>query len=87
MFIYFLEKSIEYDLIPEEEFAPVIQAAYNGIIKKAVTNAEGHIDLIDCSSIGIQNSYNDYISQPKEVSTFAAFASFILGTGAIELGL
>jgi len=87
MFIYFLEKSVENDLIPEEEFAPVIEAAYNGIIKKAVTNGDGHIDLIDCSSIGIQNSYNDYMSQPKEVNTFSAFASFILGTGAVELGL
>jgi rhamnogalacturonyl hydrolase YesR len=87
MFMYLIEQSIQRGFISKEEYEPVVKAAYNGIIKKVVINSEGFIDLIDCSSIGIQNSYNDYISQPKEVSTFAAFASFILGTGVFELGL
>jgi len=34
--------------------------------------------------IGIKNSYADYISQPKEVSPFAAFGSFIIGTCIVE---
>jgi rhamnogalacturonyl hydrolase YesR len=86
MFIYLIQQSIQHGLLPKEEFAPVVEAAYNGIIKKTVVNNEGYIDLVDCSSIGIQNSYADYIAQPHEVSPFAAFGSFILGTGIFELG-
>jgi len=86
MFLYLIEQSIQHGFISKEEFAPVVKAAYNGIVKKAVANSEGFFDLLDCSSIGIQNSYNDYIVQPKEVSPFAAFGSFILGTGIVELG-
>lgn len=87
MFMYLIEQSIQQGFITKEEYEPVVKAAYNGIIKKAITNSEGHIDIIDCSSIGIQNNYNEYISQPKEINTFSGFASFILGTGVFELGL
>jgi len=84
MFMYLLQKSIDKGYISKEEFQPVVEKAYNGIIKKVVVNKENHIDLIDCSSIGIQNSYADYIAQPREVSPFAAFGSFIIGTGIVE---
>ena len=84
MFIYLLQKSIDKGYISKSEFQPVVDKAYNGIIKKAVVNKKGYIDLIDCSSIGIKNSYEDYISQPKEVSPFAAFGSFIIGTCIVE---
>ena len=84
MFMYLLQKSMDKGYISTQEFKPIVEKAYNGIIKKAVVNNRGYIDLIDCSSIGIQNSYADYIAQPKEVSPFAAFGSFIIGTGIIE---
>ena len=84
MFIYLLQKSIDKGYISKSEFQPVVDKAYNGIIKKAVVNKKGYIDLIDCSSIGIKNSYADYISQPKEVSPFAAFGSFIIGASIVE---
>ena len=60
--------------------------AYDGILKKAIVNADGYINLTDCSSIGLQRDYEHYISQPHEISTFAAYASFILGTGIMEHG-
>jgi rhamnogalacturonyl hydrolase YesR len=84
MFMYLLQKSMDKGYISTQEFKPIVEKAYNGIIKKAVVNNRGYIDLIDCSSIGIQNSYADYIAQPKEVSPFAAFGSFIIGTGIVE---
>jgi rhamnogalacturonyl hydrolase YesR len=84
MFLYLLKKSIDKGYISSEEYSPVAQKAYEGIIKKTRTNGKGFIDLIDCSSIGIQNSYADYISQPKEISPFAAFGSFIIGTCIME---
>ncbi len=84
MFIYLIKKSIDKGYISANEFNPVVEKAYNGIIKKTVVNDKGFIDLVDCSSIGILDSYKDYISQPKEVSPFAAFGSFIIGTSAVE---
>jgi len=79
-----LKKAMDQGYINSGEYSPVVQKAYAGIIQKTRRNEKGLIDLIDCSSIGIQNNYQAYISQPKEVSTFAAFGSFILGTSIME---
>ena len=84
MFIYLLQKAILRGFIPSDEFQPVVDRAYQGILKKAAVNADGFINLLDCSSIGVKRDYNEYISQPREISTFAAYASFILGTGIVE---
>ena len=84
MFIYLLQKSIGKGYISAGDYQSVVKKAYDGIIRKVVKNDEGYLDLIHCSSIGIQNSYDDYIAQPKEVSPFAAFGSFITGTSVIE---
>jgi rhamnogalacturonyl hydrolase YesR len=84
MFIYLLQKAINKGYVSKSEFQPVVDKAYNGLIKKAIVNRRGYIDLIDCSSIGIKDSYAEYISQPKEVSPFAAFGSFIIGTCILE---
>jgi rhamnogalacturonyl hydrolase YesR len=84
MFIYLLQRSIDNGFIPANEYQPAVHKAYNGIIKKVVKNREGYLDLIHCSSIGIKNSYDDYIAQPQEVSPFAAFGSFIIASSIIE---
>jgi len=84
MYIYLLKKSIERGLISAEEYNPVIQKAYSGMVKKAKVNDHGFIDLIDCSSIGIQNSTEDYFNSPKEVSPYGAFGSFIIATNILE---
>jgi unsaturated rhamnogalacturonyl hydrolase len=84
MYIYLLKRSIDKGLISSEEFNPVILKAYSGMIKKTKMNDQGFIDLIDCSSIGIQNSTEDYFNSPKEVSPFGAFGSFIISTNILE---
>jgi rhamnogalacturonyl hydrolase YesR len=84
MFIYLLQRSIDMGYIPKSEYQYIVDRAYEGILKKLVENKEGYLDLIHCSSIGIQNSYADYIAQPKEVSPYAAFGSFIIGTSIVE---
>ena len=84
MFLYLLQKSVDKGYLPVKTYQRVIDKGYQGIIKKTMVNEKGHTDLIDCSSIGIQNSYKDYIERPKEISTFAAFGSFIIGTGIVE---
>lgn len=84
MFIYLLQKAINQGYISKEEYQPVVDRAYEGICKKAVANADGFINLLDCSSIGVKGNYEEYISQPREISTFAAYGSFILGTSIVE---
>jgi rhamnogalacturonyl hydrolase YesR len=84
MYMYLLKKSIDKGYLPAAEYSPVVKSAYAGIITKAKMNQNGFIDLYDCSSIGIQNDYHAYITQPKEISPYAAFGSFIIGTSAVE---
>lgn len=84
MFLYLLKTSIEKGYIAREEFEPVVKKAYKGIITKAKVNGNNHVDIIDLSSIGIKTSYDEYVSQPKEVNTFAGISSFILGTACME---
>jgi rhamnogalacturonyl hydrolase YesR len=84
MFLYLLKKSIDKGYISSAAYSAVVTKAYEGIIKKTKTNEKGFVDVLDCSSIGIMNDFQEYISQPKEVSTFAAFGSFINGTCIME---
>jgi rhamnogalacturonyl hydrolase YesR len=84
MFLYLIHNSIINGYIPETEYEPAVNKAYSGIIKKARINPDGSVDITDCSSIGIMKDYEEYISQPKEINTFAGIASFILGTLRVE---
>lgn len=84
MFTYLLQTAINKGYIPAADYQPVVDRAYQGLVSKAVRNSDGGYNLIDCSSIGIKGSYQAYISQPREISTYAAFGSFIIGTGIVE---
>ena len=86
MFLYLLQQSVNNGYISKEEYAPIIEKAYQGLLTKKVVNEQGFIDLIDCSSIGVKSSYEEYISQPHEVSPFAAFGSYLIGTGIYDFG-
>ncbi|MBQ9661017.1 MAG: glycoside hydrolase family 88 protein [Bacteroidales bacterium] len=84
MFLYLISRAVEKGFLPAEEFAEVTARAYKGLVSKAVVNTDGFVNLTDCSSIGLKHSYADYIAQPREISTFAAYGSFLLGTGIVE---
>ena len=84
MFLYLIRHSIDKGYIARDEYLPVVKKAYAGIITKAVRAADGRLDIVDCSSIGIKDNYQAYINCPKETNTFAGVTSFILGTSAME---
>ena len=84
MFLFLIQSAIQRGFIPAEEYAEVVDRAYAGLVTKAVVNTDGFVNLIDCSSIGVKRSYEEYIAQPREISTFAAYGSFLLGTGIYE---
>jgi rhamnogalacturonyl hydrolase YesR len=84
MFTYLIRNSIDKGYIGREEYMPVVRKAYSGIVTKAVRAADGRLDIVDCSSIGIMDNYQAYIHCPKETNTFAGITSFILGTSIME---
>ena len=84
MFTYLIRNSIDKGYIGREEYMPVVRRAYAGIVTKAVRAADGRLDIVDCSSIGIMDNYQAYVHCPKETNTFAGIASFILGTSIME---
>lgn len=84
MFLFLIQRSIDKGFIPAEEYQNVADRAYAGLVTKAVVNTDGFVNLLDCSSIGLKRSYAEYIAQPREISTFAAYGSFLLGTGIME---
>ena len=86
MFLYLLQTAVNKGYIPAADYQPVIDRAYRGLVRKAIRNDDGNYNLIDCSSIGIKDNYEEYLAQPHEISTYAAFGSFILGTGVVEHG-
>jgi rhamnogalacturonyl hydrolase YesR len=84
MFTYLIRKSTNKGYISRKEYMPVVRKAYSGIITKAVPAADGRLDIVNCSSIGIQDNYQAYVNCPKETNTFAGVTSFILGTSIME---
>jgi len=84
MFTFLIRKSVQKGYIDAQIYSPVADKAYKGLLSKAIFNENGKIDITDCSSIGVKSSYEEYISCPKEVNTFAAISSFILGTLSVE---
>ncbi|HEY1986368.1 MAG TPA: glycoside hydrolase family 88 protein [Terracidiphilus sp.] len=84
MFTYLISKSIDKGYIARAQYLPVVRRSYAGLVKKAVGAADGRLDIVDCSSIGILDTYASYIHSPHETDTFAGIASFILGAGSME---
>jgi len=84
MFTYLIRKSIQKGYLPRHTYMPVVRRSYAGLVTKAVPATDGLTDIVDCSSIGIQNNYDAYIHCPHEINTFAGVTSFILATGIME---
>lgn len=86
MFTYLIRTAIDKGYIARDEYMPLVRKAYAGIVTKAVRAADGRLDIVDCSSIGIKDNFQAYIRCPKETNTFAGITSFILGTSIMEAG-
>ena len=86
MFTYLIRTAIDKGYIARDEYMPVVRKAYAGIVTKAAKAADGRLDIVDCSSIGIKDNFEAYIHCPRETNTFAGITSFILGTSVMEAG-
>lgn len=84
MFIYCLEKSYRRIIVKNKMYHKTARTAYKALVQKIRYNTHNFVDVYDCSSIGIKGSYSEYIKQPKEISTFAAFGSVILASSIMD---
>ena len=83
MFLYLIKRAVDRGYVDAATYGPVVDNAYKGLVQKATTSG-ATADIHDCSSIGVQNAYSDYVSKPKQVSPPSCVASFIAGTGIVE---
>jgi rhamnogalacturonyl hydrolase YesR len=83
MFLYLIKRAIDRGYVDAATYGSVVDNAYKGLVQKATTSG-ATVDIHDCSSIGVQNTYSDYVSKPKQVSPPSCVASFIAGTGIVE---
>ena len=84
MFTYLLQKAVNKGYIEASEYQPIIDKAYKSLLGKCVRNNDGFYNIVQCSSIGVQRSYEEYITRTKEISCFTSFASMMLGAGEVE---
>jgi len=85
MFLYTIQRAIDLGYVGAEEYESVVKRGYQGIISKAVINADGLVDIYDaCDGVCVQRSYADYINYPKGINAKEAVGSFLWAAVAIE---
>ena len=85
MFIYALQKAIELNIAGKDEFSPVVEKAWNGLVSKAKINDEGLLDLYDaCDGVCVQTDYSVYINYKKTVNAKEAVGAFLWASALVE---
>ena len=85
MFIYSIKKAIELGIAGKEEFEPVVQKAWNGLLTKVKINDEGLVDLYDaCDGVCVKNDYDTYINYPRKVNAKEAVAALLWAAAIME---
>ena len=85
MFLYTIQRAIDLGYVGAEEYESVVKRGYQGIISKAVINADDLVDIYDaCDGVCVQRSYADYINYPKSINAKEAVGSFLWAAVAIE---
>lgn len=86
MFLYAVKKAIELGLIDANEYNPVVEKGYGGLLTKArLTPNFGLVDVIDaCNGVCVQNNYSMYVNFEKIVNAQEAVPGFLWGTWIVE---
>jgi unsaturated rhamnogalacturonyl hydrolase len=85
MFTYTLAKGIELGLLDREEYGPVVEKGYQGIIANAKINSRGLLDIYSaCDGVGVQSDYAHYIKFRKSINAKEAVAGFLWATAMVE---
>ena len=65
MFVYFLKTAINKGYIDKNNYAPVVNKAWEGIKKNVTYNEKGPVINNFVRSMGVQNNYKEYIAVEK----------------------
>jgi rhamnogalacturonyl hydrolase YesR len=85
MFVYCLRRGIELGLLAKDEYEPVVQKGYRGIVDNARVNDEGLVDIYSaCDGLGVQKDYGRYINYKRRVNAKEAVAGFLWATAIVE---
>jgi len=85
MFTYALAKGIQLGLLDKNEYAPVVEKGYKGIIGNARINSKGLLDIYSaCDGVGVQDSYDRYIKFKQSINAKEAVAGFLWATAMVE---
>jgi len=86
MFTYMFAKGIALGLLDKNEYGPVADQGYKGIVANAKINDKGLVDVYSaCDGLGVQASYDAYInSRRKAINAKEAVAGFLWATEIIE---
>lgn len=85
MFVYAIQRAIELGCVSEHRFRPVTEKGYVGILTKATIDAEGLVDIRDaCDGVGVQNSYEDYVSCKRVLNAKEAVGSVLWAAVIME---
>lgn len=76
MFAYAILRAVQMGIVPEGEFMPCVQKAYEGLRTKVTTDAQGLMDIHDaCDGLCVQVDYAHYVDYPRMVNAKEAVAA------------
>ena len=85
MFLYSIQKALELNIVPKDEYLPVAEKAWSGLVSKVKINSEGLVDLYDaCDGVCVQTDYSVYINYQKTVNAKEAVGAFLWAAALIE---
>jgi rhamnogalacturonyl hydrolase YesR len=85
MFVYCLQHGIDLGLLDKDEYAPVVEKGYKGMIASAVVNDDGLVDVSSaCDGVGVQKDYEHYVNYKRVVNAKEAFGGFLWATAIVE---
>jgi rhamnogalacturonyl hydrolase YesR len=85
MFVYAIQRAVDLGYVSPEEYGPIARQGYDGILSKAVINADGLVDIYDaCDGLCVQPSYEVYVNYPRKVNAKEAVGSFLWATTIAE---
>ena len=85
MFTYAFARGIQLGLLDKNQYAPVVEKGYQGIIANATINSKGLVDIASaCDGLGVQSSYDRYIHYQQSLNAKEAVAGFLWATAIVE---
>ena len=85
MFVYAIQRAVELGVVDAARYRPVAEMGFTGVRAKARAGSDGRVDVYDaCDGVGVQNSYEDYITYKKVVNAKEAVGSVLWAATIME---